>query len=70
MSQVDNEDALSWLVIGDYDDNGKGGQQAVAAKMNEIASKEEMSFIINTGDNFLDVGQSNPDRNWGRIYQT
>jgi len=45
---------LSWLVIGDYGYKLSAGEKEVAQKMNEIASKEKINFVINTGDNFYD----------------
>jgi len=41
-------------VIGDYGYKMDVSQKEVATKMEEVAAKEKVDFILNTGDNFYD----------------
>ena len=50
-------------------------QKEVAVKMEEVAAKEKVDFILNTGDNFYDPSEDSAleasgwERKWAQIYK-
>ena len=50
------EDALHFLVIGDWGRNGHFHQRSVAKWMDITAEKTDAEFIVSTGDNFYSNG--------------
>lgn len=64
------EDALSFLVVGDWGRNGHMGQQAVADRMDEVGYMLGSEFIISVGDNFYDNGvRSVEDPQWQSSFE-
>ena len=69
-----NPEGYKFIVIGDYGFSNTTGQWLVAEKMEEIASIEQINFILGTGDNFYDpdgvtgVNDPNWDTHWRLIY--
>ena len=45
---------LAWLSIGDYGYRMNVKETEIADKMEEVASKEKINFVLNTGDNFYE----------------
>jgi hypothetical protein len=62
--EVDDE-ALNFIVMGDWGRRGEGHQKEVALQMGKTASEASVDFIIATGDNFYNSGvQSEHDPLW------
>ncbi len=59
------EDALHFLVIGDWGRKGYYNQQNVADRMDEVAEALDAEFVIALGDNFYPNGVASiDDPNW------
>lgn len=59
------ENAVNFLVIGDWGRNGAYFQQQVAHQMSKAAATVSADFIVAVGDNFYPNGvQSTQDPNW------
>lgn len=59
------EDALHFLVIGDWGRKGYYNQQHVADRMDEVAEALDAEFVIALGDNFYPNGVASiDDPNW------
>lgn len=59
------EDALSFVVVGDWGRQGHFGQKEVADKMDDVMYKLDGEFVISTGDNFYPNGvESTEDPEW------
>lgn len=54
------DDALSFLVVGDFGRNGYHHQADVARRMDEAAEALDAEFVVTTGDNFYDNGVASP----------
>src|SRR5687768_2876700 len=62
-------DSLSFIVIGDWGMNGSAPQKAVAEQIDIIGRKNNVQFIITTGDNFYPTGvTSTSDPHWERSF--
>ncbi|WP_256010614.1 purple acid phosphatase family protein [Desertivirga xinjiangensis] len=65
-----NEDALNFLVIGDWGRNGQYHQTSVAKQLANAAITLDSKFIISTGDNFYPNGvQSISDPLWKTSFE-
>lgn len=63
-------DSLSFIVIGDWGVGGSTAQQAVAEQMDTVARRNNVQFIITTGDNFYPTGVlSADDPQWQRSFE-
>lgn len=51
-----NNNALNFIVMGDWGRNGEDHQQLVADQMGKTAKEMSVDFIISTGDNFYPKG--------------
>lgn len=51
-----DEDAFSFLVLGDFGRNGYFGQTEVAQMMDQAAHQLDIEFVVTTGDNFYENG--------------
>ncbi|KAK9115085.1 hypothetical protein Syun_021882 [Stephania yunnanensis] len=59
-----NDDALNFLVVGDWGRKGQYNQSKVALQMGRIAEELDMAFVVSTGDNFYEdglTGVTDPD---------
>lgn len=64
------EDALHFLVIGDWGRKGDYHQKDVADRMDEVAKKMDAEFVIALGDNFYPNGVASvKDPNWMFSYE-
>jgi hypothetical protein len=64
------DDALHFLVVGDWGRNGEHNQRPVAAQMARVAARMEAEFVISTGDNFYPNGvQSTRDPHWWKSFE-
>lgn len=55
------EDALTFLIVGDWGRNGHFNQRDVGDRMNEAVDVLDADFIISTGDNFYNDGVASVD---------
>jgi len=68
--QTIKNDSISFIVIGDWGNNGNKKQKLVAQSMDNLAAKRKVDFIISTGDNFYSKGvDSKDDSLWQIAYQ-
>lgn len=64
------ENALNFLVIGDWGRNGQYHQSSVAEQMGKAAMTMDTEFIISTGDNFYPNGvSSTTDGQWKTSFE-
>lgn len=64
------EDALHFLILGDWGRKGDYHQQDVADRMEEAAKKMDAEFVIALGDNFYPNGVASiDDPNWMFSYE-
>lgn len=61
------ENALRFLVVGDWGRHGQNGQAAVAKQMGLAARRLDPEFIISTGDNFYPQGVASVQDPWWRV---
>jgi tartrate-resistant acid phosphatase type 5 len=65
-----NEQALNFIVMGDWGRNGEDHQKPVAVQMGKTAAEASVEFIISTGDNFYPRGvMSEFDPSWKYSYE-
>ena len=65
-----DDEALNFLVVGDWGRGGWFRQDNVAEQMAEMAAEIEASFVISTGDNFYPDGvESVTDGAWEGTYE-
>jgi tartrate-resistant acid phosphatase type 5 len=65
-----NDQALNFIVMGDWGRNGEDHQKPVAAQMGKTATEASVDFIISTGDNFYPRGViSEFDPSWKYSYE-
>src|SRR5688500_13514028 len=50
------EDALDFIIVGDWGRQGEYFQKAVADQMSNAATSLDLDFVISTGDNFYPDG--------------
>ncbi|HUQ66764.1 MAG TPA: metallophosphoesterase [Flavitalea sp.] len=63
-------DSLSFLVIGDWGNNGSDSQKLVARQMIRYARSFNAKFVISTGDNFYPAGVSSIyDTKWSTSFE-
>ena len=66
----ENEDALNFLVLGDWGRNGEFFQKPVARELAKASKTLDTEFIISVGDNFYPVGvQSTLDPQWRQSFE-
>lgn len=66
-----SEEALNFLVLGDWGRGGWFQQHAVAEAMGETADEIGADFVLTTGDNFYERGVTSvTDRKWSRAYES
>ncbi|MFT3822994.1 MAG: tartrate-resistant acid phosphatase type 5 family protein [Chitinophagaceae bacterium] len=69
IKKIDN--ALHFILMGDWGRNGENYQKEVAANMGKAAHDLGASFVVATGDNFYPYGvQSTQDYHWISSYET
>lgn len=60
-----NKDSISFIVIGDWGQDGAFSQKPVADAINDHSKKFNVQFIVTTGDNFYPAGvSSTTDVHW------
>lgn len=65
-----DENAMNFLVVGDWGRNGQFKQKEVAERMGEAAHQLEAQFVISTGDNFYLNGiASTEDPAWQSSFE-
>jgi hypothetical protein len=70
VAPFDDEDALNFIVIGDWGRAGFFNQREVARQMAITADSIRSRFIISTGDNFYTTGvESTTDPKWERSFE-
>jgi tartrate-resistant acid phosphatase type 5 len=63
-------DSLTFIVLGDWGENGSDTQKLVATQLIKYARNYNASFIISTGDNFYPAGVSSAsDIQWQGSYE-
>jgi tartrate-resistant acid phosphatase type 5 len=64
------EDALNFLVVGDWGRNGQYHQKTVAEQLGNAAMTMDAEFVISTGDNFYPDGVvSTSDPQWASSFE-
>lgn len=64
------DDALHFLVIGDWGRNGQRGQGETAGRLAAAARKLDPAFIVSTGDNFYPSGVASvSDPHWQSSFE-
>jgi len=67
---VASDSVLQFIVVGDWGHRGEQFQKPVAIQMSRIAEKENVDFVISTGDNFYPDGVvSVRDSMWRRSFE-
>ena len=60
-----DKDSISFIVIGDWGQDGAYSQKSVADAINDYSKKFNAQFIVTTGDNFYPAGvSSTTDSHW------
>lgn len=66
-----SSDSLSFIVIGDWGVGGLAAQKTVASQIDAVSQKNNVQFIITTGDNFYPTGvESATDSHWERSFNS
>ena len=62
-------DSLSFIVIGDWGVGGTPAQKRLASVIDDVSQRNNVKFIITTGDNFYPAGvQSTEDPHWDHSF--
>jgi predicted phosphohydrolase len=64
------KESIKFLVVGDWGRSGEYFQKDVAKQMSITAEKENIDFVISTGDNFYQTGvESTEDSHWKESFE-
>ena len=69
--EVASADSLSFIVIGDWGVSGLPAQVRVAEQIDAISRRNNVQFIITTGDNFYPTGVTSvDDAHWQKSFES
>ena len=70
LETFEDQDPLTFFVLGDWGRHGQYGQKELADVMGQVAEKIEPEFIISTGDNFYPDGVASVmDPAWQKSFE-